>query len=109
MSKVADNPAQIVSRVMYRPDYAPLGKFIFVWLTDSIQGEESDVSVQWHSMEPCPEANASTPETIHTNFPCEHGMVHDITFKAWEIYHLPREKARGLWNHLIACDWKEKA
>lgn len=105
MSKVATNPTQVVSRVMHRPDYAPLGMFIFVWLPNSIQGDESDVSVQWSCMTP----GHGDQETIYANFPCEDGMVHDIAFKVWEVYNMPRKKARGLWNHLIACDWKEKA
>jgi hypothetical protein len=98
MNSTAD-PAEVVSCVLHRPDYPPLGKFIFVWLPNSISGEHSPVSVQWTCI-------GSKDETLRANFNGTNGKVHDITFKVWDIKHMPRCDARDLWNHLIENRWR---
>ena len=99
MNSTAD-PAEVVSCALHRPDYPPLGKFIFVWLPNSIDGEQSPVSVQWGNIA------AGKGETLRANFSRTNGKVHDITFKVWDIQHLSRCDARDLWNHLIECGWR---
>jgi hypothetical protein len=98
MNSTAD-PAEVVSCALHRPDYPPLGKFIFVWLPNSISGEQSPVSVQWTCM-------GGKGETLRANFKGTDGKVHDMNFMVWDIQHLSRSVARDLWNHLIECHWR---